>query len=261
VARGNKQIEGQLSFDFCLDTKKYVVAANALITGKHSLKLLNSTKLIRCAIMQVEKDDKELKPYIITIKELSQLFGISKSNLYRDIESITDDITSNPVVIRDMENGKTKRFVKIPWVRRCEYVADVGVALQLNEDLKPYLLGLKEYYTQYQLVDIMGMKSVYGIRLLEVLLSKIMSADVYVEQIYQIELTIKELREYCGCEDTYPLFSDLRKRVIEPAMKSINADTLYDISCTYDKKGKKYVCSVIFSLSSKYYYLLHPHRS
>ena len=39
MARGKKQIEGQLSFSFCLDTRNYVVQANDLIGGKQSLKL------------------------------------------------------------------------------------------------------------------------------------------------------------------------------------------------------------------------------
>lgn len=259
MGRGNKQIEGQLSFDFCLDTRKYVVAANTLITGKHTLKL-NSTKLIRCAIMQIEKDDKELKPYIVTVKELANFLGVSESNLYRDVESITDDITRNPVVIRDIENGKTTRFIKIPWVRRCEYVADVGIALQLNEDLKPYLLGLKEYYTQYQLEEIMAMKSVYGIRLFEIILSKIMSSDIYVDRKYEVTISVQELRECCNCEESYPLFADFKKRVIEPAIKSINQETLYDISCSYQKKGKK-VVAVDFCLISKYFCLRQHNTS
>ena len=52
LSRGKKQIEGQLSFDFCLDARNYVVQANTLIGGKQALKL-NSAKLIRSAIMQV----------------------------------------------------------------------------------------------------------------------------------------------------------------------------------------------------------------
>ncbi len=37
MARGTKQIEGQLSFDFSLDTGNYVVQANDLIGGKQAL--------------------------------------------------------------------------------------------------------------------------------------------------------------------------------------------------------------------------------
>lgn len=40
-----------------------------------------------------------------------------------------------------------------------------------DEDLVPYLFGLKQQFTQYQLLDILAMKSVYSIRIYELLKS------------------------------------------------------------------------------------------
>ena len=158
MARGKKNIEGQLSFDFSLNSNNYVCQSNTLISGRQALKL-NSAKLIRAAIMQIKYDDTELKPYVITIADLSELLGISRSNIYRDIDEITDDIINNPVFIKS-GSGKKLKWMKIPWVSKCEYQADVGVAIKLNDELKPLLLNLKERYTQYTLDNILTMKSV-----------------------------------------------------------------------------------------------------
>ena len=76
MARGKKQIDGQLVFDFCIEPRNYVVQANTLIGGKQALKI-NSAKLIRSAIMQVVYEDQDLKPYVISIDELSKLLGVS----------------------------------------------------------------------------------------------------------------------------------------------------------------------------------------
>lgn len=141
MTSGRKQVERQVSFDFCLNTRNYVVQANNLIGGKQALKL-NSAKLIRSAIMQVVQDDEELMPYVITIKELATLLGVPTSNIYRDIDEITNDIIGNPVYVREERAGKTVRFIKIPWVTKCEYQSDTGVALKLNEELKPFLINL-----------------------------------------------------------------------------------------------------------------------
>ena len=73
MARGKKNIEGQLSFDFSLNSNNYVCQSNTLISGRQALKL-NSAKLIRAAIMQIKYDDTELKPYVITIADLSELY-------------------------------------------------------------------------------------------------------------------------------------------------------------------------------------------
>lgn len=250
MGRGGKQIEGQLSFDFCLDTRNYVCQANALVGGKQALKL-NSAKLIRAAIMQVVRDDEELKPYIITISELAELLNVPKSNIYRDIDDITDDILNNPVYIRE-EAGKKVRWIKIPWVTRCEYNSDIGVALKLNDELKPFLLNLKEHYTQYTLDSILVMKSVYAIRLYELLQSKIMTR-ILPRAGTDIELSVETLKECCGCESkAYNTFSNFRNRVIDIAVKEINEKTLFTLSYDYVKKGKS-VIGLIFHINMKYH--------
>ena len=254
MARGNKQIEGQLSFDFCLDTRNYVCQANSLVGGKQALKL-NSAKLIRAAIMQIAKEDKELKPYIITISELAKLLNVTKSNIYRDIDSITDDILNNPVYVREEtcnRGNKKVRWIKMPWVTRCEYHSDVGIALKLNDELRPLLLNLQDHYTQYALDEILVMKSVYAIRLYELLQSKIMSR-VLPKAGTNIELSIETIKECFGCEGkSYNIFSNLRNRVIDIGVKEINKKTLFTVSYDYVKKGKT-VIGLIFHINMKYH--------
>lgn len=250
MARGKKQIEGQLSFDFCLDTRNYVCQANSLVGGKQALKL-NSAKLIRAAIMQVVRDDEELKPYIITISELAELLNVPKSNIYRDIDDITNDILNNPVYIRE-EVGKKVRWIKIPWVTRCEYNSDIGVAIKLNDELKPFLINLKDHYTQYTLDSILVMKSVYAIRIYELLQSEIMTR-ILPRAGTDIELSVETLKECCGCESkAYNTFSNFRNRVIDIAVKEINEKTLYTLSYDYVKKGKS-VIGLIFHINMKYH--------
>lgn len=250
MARGHKQIEGQIFFDFCLDTQNYVVQANNLICGRQALKL-NSAKLIRGAIMQIVPEDAELKPYVITIKELSELLSIPTSNLYRDIEEITDDIIKNPVYVRVEKEGKTTQFIKMPWVTRCEYKADTGITLKLNEELKPFLINLKKHYTQYTLDNVISMKSVYGIRIYELIQSKILSR-VLPKNGTDIEISVQELRECCDCEDKYPAFANFRDKVIDTAVNEINRVTLYRVSYSYTKNGRL-VVGVVFHVNMMYH--------
>lgn len=250
MSRGRKAIEGQLKFNFCLDTRNYVCQANTLVGGKQALKL-NSAKLIRAAIMQVVREDEELKPYIITITELAELLNVPKSNMYRDIDDITNDIINNPVYIKE-ETEKKIRWIKIPWVTRCEYNSDVGVALKLNDELKPFLLNLKEHYTQYTLDTVLVMKSVYSIRIYELLQSRVNTKLIPREGI-DIELSLQTLKECCGCDSkAYDIFSNFRNRVIDVAVKEINEKTLYSLSYSYAKKGRAIV-SLIFHLNMCYH--------
>lgn len=248
MPRGKKEIEGQMSFeDFCFDIRNYVVQHNTLIDGKQSLKL-NSAKLIRSSIMQIAFEDEELKPYIISIKDLATLLGVPASNIYRDIEDITDDILHNPVYIREEINGKTTKFIKIPWVSRCEYHSDTGVAIKLNEELKPYLIQLKDHYTQYTLDEILAMKSIYAIRIFELIQSKIMHKSVPSDSL-EVTLTIQEIRECCDCEDKFERFSSFKEKVIDKAVDEINTVTLYYLSYEYVKTGKT-VTAIKFIISN-----------
>ena len=249
MGRGKKTIDGQLSFDFILDANKYVCQANTLITGRQALKL-NSAKLIRAAIMQIKYDDKELKPYVITIGDLSDLLGVSSSNVYRDIDEITDDIINNPVFIKSGSGSKMK-WIKIPWVSKCEYQADIGVALKLNDELKPLLLNLKEKYTQYTLDNILTMKSVYAIRIFEMMQEKLL-AKALPKKGVKIEMSIEQIRECCDCIDKYKMFSNLKKRVIDAAVNEINRVTLYHIEYDYIKQGRA-VIGICFYVNMKYH--------
>lgn len=251
MARGHKQIEGQLTFDFCVDTEKYVVQANEMVGGKQALNL-NSAKLIRAAIMQIEAEDTELKPYIMSIPELSELLGVPRSNLYRDVNKITDNIISNPIFIKN-KSGKKIAWVKIPWVQRCEYVSDVGIAIKLNDELKPYLLQLKGQYTQYTLDSILSMKSVYAIRIFELLLEKIKRGNrVLPKDGCYTEMSVQYLRERCSCEDKYVRYSQFKSRVIDTAVKEINEKTSYYVEYSEKKKGHS-VDSIVLHINSSYH--------
>lgn len=249
MGRGHKQIEGQMTFDFCLNSSYQVVQANQLIGGKQALKV-NSAKLIRSAIMQVVAEDEELKPYVVTISELSKLFGVSESNLYRDINDITDDIISNPVQIR-YQSGKKVAWVKIPWVSKCEYNSDIGVAIKLNDELKPFLINLKEHYTQYTLDNILSMKSVYAIRIFEMLQEKI-TTKLLPKGGKDITLSVQYIRECTDTEDKYEKISHFKSRVIDPAVKEINEKTVYRVSYENIKSGKT-VTAIKFHINVFYH--------
>ena len=67
---------------------------------------LNSAKIVRALIMQIKPDDEELKSYFISVQELAKMLHISAANLYRDMDTITDDILTNHVAIKRLSTRK-----------------------------------------------------------------------------------------------------------------------------------------------------------
>ena len=251
MAKRDKQIDGQLCLDMCLNDSYYVVQHNNLITGKQSLSI-NAAKVLRTAIMQVVRDDEELKPYVITTGELADLLHITKDNIYRVMDDISDELMTSYAKAR-AEYGSKKKYKKISWVSFCEYDSDVGFAIKLNQDMKPYLLGFQNNYTEYTLDNILAMKSVYGIRIFELLQEKIKNGHRPLPKNgLNIELTVQYIRECCDCENKYERFSQFKLRVLDRAVEEIKRVTTYKVSYDYVKKGKS-VIALIFHINMKYH--------
>lgn len=239
MARGKRNIEeivGQMTLaDFSTDLSGRVVQSKSLIMAKQSLRL-NSAKLIRAAIKQVNPLDNEFKPYIITIPEMAQMLNISSSNLYKQIWDITDDIIGNPVRIKKME-GNRIMWSKIPWVKRCDYISDKGLLIWLNEELRPLLLNLEQEYG-YTYDKISEMKSNYSIRIFEIINKQIGDRPIDPSGNHVI-LLVDDLKESLDCEDKYKEFSNFRMRILDGAVEEINSFSDYVLSYTYIKEGRK----------------------
>lgn len=239
MARGKRDIEqvvGQITFaEFSTSLTEYVVQSNSLITAKQSLSL-NSSKLIRAAIKQIDLEDTEFKPYIITIPDISRMLNIAPSNLYKYIWDITDNIIENPVKFKQVIGGKIS-WTKIPWIQECDYHPDIGLVLHLNEKLKPFLLNLEQEYG-YSYDKISEMKSIYSIRIFEIINSQIGNEAIPPAGTHVI-IRIEDLKEACDCEDKYKEFSNFRMRVLDGAVKEINVFSNYKVSYTYIKEGRK----------------------
>ena len=234
--RNTEQVDGQITLAMCIDSQKMVVQANRMIAGRQKLSL-NAAKLIRLAVMQIKPDDEKLQPYLVTVPQLAELLKVAPDNLYATVDELTDEILKNPIRIYSDDR---QRWVKYPWVSRCEYVSGTGVLIQLNRELKPFLLALKERYTQYVLQDVLTMRSVYAIRLYELIQSKIMQRVLPMEGL-DVEISVQEIMDACELGESYSIFQNLRARVVDVAVLEINEKTMYAVGYSYLKESRKVV--------------------
>lgn len=214
-----------------------VVKHNDLIQkGKNNL-TLTQQKLIAYVISLIKPTDTELKKYEINVSDFCELCGIDRNYFYSEFKDIIDDIDNKAFWIDTEE--KTFKF---RWFLKAEYIRNKGkVLLLLDDDIKAYLLGLKERYTAYELYNILAMKSKYSVSVYE----------LYKSYAYKTEQTfdIDELKYLLSAEH-YTNFKDFRTRVLEVAIKDINLYT--DLSVSYDviKRGRK-VVKVKFNIKRK----------
>lgn len=115
------------------------------------------------------------------------------------------------------------------------------IRILLDPDIKPYILYLREQYenkgelyTQFALLYTLPMRSLYSIRLYELL--KSWATEQSAEQGHY--WTIEELQKILG--SNYDRYPDFRRKVIEKAIPEINEYT--DLFVTYEpiKQGRSF---------------------
>ena len=232
--------------DMCLKTENQVVMSNDLIKSKSKLSL-NELKLLRLTIMQVIAEDKDLLTYQVNIVDLAKVLGISSPNIYRDIDEMTTHLLQEIVYIGD---GNPKHsWRKFQWCSTCEY-NDGVITIKLHDNLKPYLVQLKKHYTQYMLADVLVLKSVYAIRIYELIREGFKGQKVYADNCAIVSLDIDTIRKATNTESKYSQMGHFKAKVIDIAVKEINDKLGYYITYEPVKNSRK-ITGFKFRIESK----------
>ena len=221
------------------------VAANDIIKGKQSM-TLQTARLIRLLVTQIAERDKDLKTYTCKITDLAKFLNIDSSNLYRDIRGICECAMKSIVYI-GTSNPK-EPWEMFHWVSTAKYDGKGNLTLRLSDEIKPYVLELEKWFTQYKLKNILEFNSYYAIRLYEI----IKCADGETGNMQsELEFEIEELRQYFDCENKYKPFANFKKNTIEVAVREINEKSDIWLKPTYKKLGRAYT-SVSFEIHANF---------
>jgi plasmid replication initiation protein len=225
-----------------IDDKALTVRqSNSLIDASYRIASVGEGRLIRALIAQISPSDEDFKLYRVSVVDFARLFDITGEAAYEQIKKAADELTSRKIKI---ENEKGWLFMN--WLSSAEYFRGKGfVELRFEQKLKPYLLQLKGYFTQYELENVVSFKSAYSIRIYELLKAEQFKAgkNGYFQRAFHYD----ELRTSIGIETTeYALFADFRRYVIEIAVREINTSSNISITqVDYPKTGRK-ISHIVF---------------
>jgi plasmid replication initiation protein len=204
------------AYPIVYNKEHFTVMANDIIKGKQDM-TLQQARIIRLLVTQVVKQDNDLKTYAFRITDLARFLGIDSSNLYKDIQKFCSDLLDLKVYVG---TGNPKEPWRIfQWIQLSQYDGNGNLTLMLSNQIKEYVVELDKWFTQYQLGNILAMKSFYSIRLYELI--KCQDGISRAEKDFH-EFTFKYLREFFCCEKKYSLNKDFKKNVIELAIREIN---------------------------------------
>lgn len=229
--------------DLCGNGK--ISIRNDGIIAKQTHMTMQEARLLRLVIMQVSQYDDDLMEYEVTIPEIANYFGITTTQtLYDDIFDICDKLTSKKIAIRTESTKNPWSFQ--PWMAEASYDGSV-VKLALNKRIKHYVMEFNELFTQYEMKDILQLRSYYALRIYEILKMKYTSCR---KKKKTFDFTIEELREMTSTENKHIQIGHFRKKVIEIAKREINEKTDINITTEILKSSRKYI-GVRFTVTEK----------
>lgn len=229
--------------DLCENGK--ISIRNDGIIAKQTPMTIQEARLLRLVIMQVSQYDNDLMEYEATIPEIANFLGITTTQtLYDDIFNICDKLTSKKIAIRT-ESAKNPWSLQ-PWMAEASYNGSV-VKLALNKRIKPYVLEFKGLFTQYEMNDILQLRSYYALRIYEILK---MNYTKCKKRKKTFEFTFDELREMTGTENKFVQAGHFKAKVIDIAEREINEKTDINITTEMLKNSRKYV-GVRFTVTEK----------
>lgn len=218
VVKGNELIQ-QNRFELSLPEQKTVAFICSMIKPVSILDKANGVPF------QLE--------YEFNIRDYCKVCGIDYDNgkNYADIKATLKRLSDRSMWLDD-GNGE----VLVRWLAKVRTNKRSGKALiELDRDLVPFLFDLGQRFTQYQLYNILAMRSAFSVRIYEL-------AKSYAFQKSKT-FDILELKHLLMLDDikSYNRFPDFRRKVLEKAQEEINA--LTDINVYFEPitKGRKVV--------------------
>ena len=218
--------------------KQLVVKSNFLVEATYRLSAIEQ-KIILTLSTKIDKNDKEFKKYFFNSGELADFLGLQTKASYSYLKEVTHNLLSKVLTLR-----KKDSILQTHWLESVEYFENKGtISLCFNPDLKPFLIQLKNNFTKYQLKYAIQLKSMFSIRIYELLKQ--------YENIGSRVFPLTELRKILGVKSSeYPLYGNFKAKILNVAQKELDEKTDLSFKFKEIKTGRK-VTDIKFVITTK----------
>jgi len=208
-----------------------VTQSNKLIEASHTL-TLNEKRLVLAAASMLDPRKPLPKDGYLTVRAdaFAQVFGLDVNHAYEALNDAAHRLFERD--IRRIVKGKVVERMR--WVYHVKYKEGQGcVELGFSPTVLPHLTMLNKEFTSYQLKQIGSLSSFYSIRLYELMSQFLKLGDR--------ACTLDQLRQMLDLGEKYRNVKDLRRWVLEPALKELNAGTDLTVTAEPRRAGRKII--------------------
>jgi plasmid replication initiation protein len=218
-------------------SERHVNMSNVLIRAAQGLTLAEK-RIVACCVSKI--DSKRMpdmtKPLVARISalEFAETFNIDPTTAYEELKA-AETALAERWIRYEKPGPKGPKQEKMRWVGRATYSKGEGwIELAFWHEVVPHLVALRERFTSYKLSQAAALRSIFSWRLLELF------AQFRATGLLRID--IEEFAHAMDAsESCRKNFKDMRRRIIEPAVKELTEKDGYQIEWTVQKAGRKVI--------------------
>lgn len=224
-----------MSSMFTKKSKDEVVKTHRLNTAIQKLSLAE-IRLMQLAIIDARETGTgidSVTPLPIHASRYADAFGVTRQTAYEILIDAENSLFRRYFTFLDEMDGKP---VRSHWVSQAKYLDDEAIIeIMLTPAVVKEITRIdakknKTLFTKFALEQVASMKSVYSVRLYELLTQWRKAKKVgFALDVFRGQLGIDE--------NEYKAMSDFKKRVLDLAVREINEKSDLNVSYTQIKKG------------------------
>ncbi|EPP3907014.1 replication initiation protein [Pseudomonas aeruginosa] len=205
--------------------RRNVTKSNDLVIAAYKL-TLNEQRLLLAAIAQIDPRKPLPRPITISAHDFADQYQIPVKQAYEALKE-----ASNALYERDIKTFDGRYKSRFRWVDRVDYLDGGGeTKLFFTVHVQPYLVHLNKRFTTYDLKRVADLSSTHSIRIFE-LLQQFRVTGLYI-------VSVADFREYLELGPSYERYSNLKGKVIDPALKELREKSGLEIELETQRKGR-----------------------
>jgi plasmid replication initiation protein len=217
--------------------EKKIIKSNMLVESRYKLSL-QEMKLLLWLVNSIDINDKEWHTYKLWIKDFIDITDIKRPSIYKEAKKITKKFLKKVVEIQE---GKV--LLQTHFMASVSYIDGEGYILyDFHPKLKKHLLRLQEAFMSYNIENVIHMKSVFSIRIYELIAS--------YKGLGKRTIELEELKYMLMIEDKYKQWNDFKRYVLEISKRDClkYSDLYFDYET--HKRGRK-IYAITFNIKQK----------
>ena len=242
-------------------SKRKVVEHNSLIT---SIAKMDKTplKMFELAVSLIDTDNPPQDQTVYLSKqEMFAFFKVNDNDKNSRFKQAIEKMQKQAFFQIKKEQDKGFKFISIvpiPYVEWTDYNDEVKI--EFHREIMPYLINLKNNFTQHALSDIAELNSKYAVILYRWLSMNYNQYEHYsvkggrreeqIDRYRNPEIGMKELREMTDTVNEYQRFDRFESYILKNSLKEINAHTTFNVTHEKVKKGRS-IDSIVFHITKR----------